>query len=80
MDNTSLHCNHFEHSLFNGRLKQTVDPNERMSSYTCNGVVHVAPGFAIVIFRSLDDYQVSREVHPPGQSAGGYQNLREGEK
>lgn len=44
---------------------------------TCNGVVHVAPGFAIKVFSSLNDHQVSREVHPPSQSAGGNQNLRQ---
>lgn len=43
---------------------------------TCDGVVHIAPGFAIVVFSSLDDHQVSGEVHPPGQSTGGNQNLR----
>lgn len=43
---------------------------------TCNGVVYIAPGFAIVVFSSLDDHQVSREVNPPGKSTGGNQNLR----
>ncbi len=48
----------------------------RREPCTCNGVVHVAPGFAIIVFSSLDNHQVSREVHPPGQSTGGNQNLR----
>lgn len=43
---------------------------------TCNGVVYIAPGFAIIVFSSLDNHQVSREVHPPGKSTGGNQNLR----
>lgn len=43
---------------------------------TCNGVVYISPGFAIVVFSSLDDHQVSGEVHPPGKSTGGNQNLR----
>lgn len=44
---------------------------------TCDGVVHVAPGLAIVVLGSLDDHQVSWEVDPPGQGAGGDEDLRE---
>lgn len=47
---------------------------------TCDGIVHIAPGFPIVVFGSLDDHQVCREVHPPGQSTCGNQNLRKKEK
>lgn len=38
---------------------------------TCNGVVYVAPGFAIVVLCSLHNHEVSGKVHPPGQSTGG---------
>lgn len=43
--------------------------------YTCDGVVHIASGFTVIVFSSFYNHQVSREIHTPGQSAGGNQNL-----
>ena len=40
-----------------------------------DGVVHVALGLPIKVLCAFDHYKVSREVDPPGKSAGGYQDL-----
>lgn len=32
---------------------------------TCDGVIHVAPCFAVVVFRPLNNHQMSWKIHPP---------------
>lgn len=48
---------------------------DRTGPGTCDGVVHVAPGLAVVVLRPFDHHQVGGEVDPPGQGAGRDQNL-----
>ena len=40
-----------------------------------DGVVHIALGLPIKVLCAFDNYEVGREVDPPGKGTGGYQNL-----
>ncbi len=42
---------------------------------TCDRKVDITPGLAIKELCSLDDDEMGREVDPPGQGTGSYQNL-----
>lgn len=45
-------------------------------SLTCDRKVNVSSGFAVIVFSSLDDHQVSWKIDTPGQRTGGNQHLR----
>ena len=48
----------------------------KLQQPTRDGEVDVSASLAVVVLGALDDHQVGREVHAPGQRAGRDQHLK----